>query len=133
VRANIALARGHLDEARTLASDALARAEAASQGGDLVSAALLRRAQIALAAGAADEARKDAHRALDAELRRTPAGQRSSRLGRMYLTVGEAERAAGDETRGRAALVEAVAHLDATLGRDHRDARRARDLLGPAS
>jgi serine/threonine protein kinase len=131
-RANIALARGQLDEARTLTTDALARAEAASQGGDLISAALLRRAQIALAAGATAEAREDARRALDAELRRTPAGQQSSRLGRVYLTVGEAARAAGDEAGGRAALAEAAAHLDATLGPDHRDARRAHDLLRPA-
>lgn len=128
-RGNIALARGRHAEALRLISEALAQAEASSQGGDLVGAALLRRAQAELAMGEANAALADARRAVDAERQRSPADQLSSRLGRMYLTLGEAGQAAGQPTDARSALQTAVRHLEGTLGAGHRDTRRAREQL----
>lgn len=128
-RANIALLRGQLDQARRLASEALGQAEASSHGADLVSAALLRRAQIELADGRADVALADARRAVEAEERRSPPDRPSSRLGRLYLTLGDAQGAAGQAAGARSTLDRAIRHLDASLGRDHADARRARELL----
>jgi hypothetical protein len=49
--------------------------------------------------------------------------------GRIFITLGEAERAAGQLSEARATLEMAARHLEATLGSSHRDTRRARDLL----
>jgi hypothetical protein len=128
-RANIAIARGKLAVARRLADEALAKAEAISPQDELVSGALLRRAQIGIAAGHAGPAVGDARRAVEIEMRRSPGDRLSSRLGRMLLTLGDAERAAGQSAGARTTLEEALRHLDATLGAGHRDTGRARDLL----
>ena len=128
-RGNIALARGRHAEALQLVSEALAQAEASSQGGDLVGAALLRRAQAQLAEGNPTAALADARRAADVERKRSAADQPSSRLGRTLVTLGEAEQAAGRTTDARATLQSAARHLEATLGADHRDTRRAHELL----
>jgi len=131
-RANIALARGRLPEAKALADDALAKAEAAGPQNELVSGALLRRAQIAIAAGQAELALADATRAVDAEVRRAPPGE-SSRLGRMFLTLAEAQRAAGRGADARTTLEQARRHLEATLGQSHPDTTKARQLLATTS
>lgn len=128
-RALVAQLRGHVDEARALATEALARSEASSQGADLVPVALLRRAQIGLAAGQPEQAVADARRAVEIESGRTPSGALSSRLGRMYLTLGEAQRAAGPADEAQPAIQEAARHLLATLGTEHADTRRAVELL----
>ena len=73
-RANIAIARGELTEARALADEALATAEANSPLNELVSGALLRRAQIGIAAGQGERALADATRAVDAETGRAEIG-----------------------------------------------------------
>lgn len=127
-RANVALARGQLLEARRLADEALAKAEAVGPGDELVSGALLRRAQIEIAAGDGEGAVADARRAVDAEARRSSPGQLSSRLGRMYLTLAEAQRAAGLDTEMQTTITTAVQHLEATLGPAHLDSMRARRL-----
>lgn len=127
-RANIALARGQLLEARRLADEALAKAEAVGPGDELVSGALLRRAQIEIAAGDGEGAVADARRAVEAEVRRSSPGQLSSRLGRMYLTLAEAQRAAGLDTEMQTTITTAVQHLEATLGPAHLDSMRARRL-----
>jgi tetratricopeptide (TPR) repeat protein len=128
-RANIATARGQLALARSLADDALAHAEAISPQDELVSGALLRRAQIGIAEGRGDLAHADAARAVDAEMRRAVPGALSSRLGRMFLTLGEAQRSAGHDAAARSTLETAVRHLEATLGPAHKDSARARQLL----
>ena len=127
-RANIESARGRHDAALVLANDALARAERGPQAGDLVSAVLVRRAQIALALGHTDAAISDARRAVEEERRRSPGDQPSSRLGRMLLTLGDAQRRAGHD-EARSTLETAVRHLEATLGPAHKDTTRATDLL----
>jgi tetratricopeptide (TPR) repeat protein len=128
-RANIESARGRHDAALVLANDALARAEAGPQAGDLVSAVLVRRAQITLALGLADAAVTDARRAVEEERRRSPGDQPSSRLGRMLLTLGDAQRKSGHDVEARTTLESAVRHLEATLGPAHKDTTRATDLL----
>lgn len=128
-RGNIALARGRHAEALRLVSEGLAQAEASSQGGDLVGAALLRRAQVQLATGEAKGALADARRAVEVERQRSTGDQPSSRLGRMFLTLGEAELAAGRPMDAWATLQSAARHLEATLGAGHRDTRRAHELL----
>ena len=131
-RANIALARGRLPEAKALADEALAKAEADGPQNELVSGALLRRAQIAIAAGQAELALADATRAVEAEVRRAPPGE-SSRLGRMYLTLADAQRGAGREADARTTLEQARRHLEATVGPSHPDAIKARQLLATTS
>jgi tetratricopeptide (TPR) repeat protein len=131
-RAVIATARGQLTLARALADDALARAEASSAQDELVSGALLRRAQIGIAEGRGDLAHSDATRAVEAEMRRAVPGALSSRLGRMFLTLGEAQRSAGHDAAARSSLETAVHHLEATLGPAHKDSARARHLLADA-
>jgi tetratricopeptide (TPR) repeat protein len=128
-RANVALARGRLPEARALADEALAKAEAVAPDNELVSGALLRRAQIAIAAGQPELAVADATRAVEAETRRATAGTLSSRQGRMLLTLGECQRAAGHDADARATLELAARHLEATLGSTHADTVKAGQLL----
>jgi len=131
-RANIALARGQLALARRLADDALERAEAVSPQDELVSGALLRRAQIGIAEGRGDRALEDATRAVDAEIQRTVPGAPSSRLGRMLLTLADAQHSAGRHAEARRTLETAVGHLQTTLGPAHKDTARAKDLLARA-
>jgi tetratricopeptide (TPR) repeat protein len=131
-RAVIATARGQLTLARSLADDALARAEAISPQDELVSGALLRRAQIGIAERRGDLALEDATRAVDAEVQRAVPGALSSRLGRMYLTLGEAQRSAGRDADARSTLQTALRHLEATLGPAHKDSSRAAALLADA-
>ena len=89
----------------------------------------MRRAQITLALGLADAAVTDARRAVEEERRRSPGDQPSSRLGRMLLTLGDAQRKAGHDVEARTTLESAVRHLEATLGPAHKDTTRATDLL----
>ncbi len=113
-----------------MADEALAKAEANGPQDELVSGALLRRAQIAIAAGQAELALADARRAVDAEVAARAARRRSSRLGRMFLTLAEAQLTAGRAGDARTTLEQAARHLEATLGPSHSDTIKARRIAG---
>ena len=128
-RAVVATARGRLDEAQELTDRALARVQDTSQGADLLGAIHHRRAAIALADGRSADALAEATAAVDDERRRSDPDQLSSRLGRLLLTLGEAQSRAGQAGAARETLALALRHLEATLGADHRDSRRIHALI----
>ena len=120
---------GDLGAAATSADRAVAIAEASTQGRELLARGLLRRANLALVQGRAAAAVTDAERGLALELSRGEAGSLSSVVGRAHLTMGRAFHAAERNAEARASLTQAVRHLDSSVGEDHADTRRARDLL----
>jgi serine/threonine-protein kinase len=128
-QARVALDRRQLPEAALLADDAVARSEASPATADLLSQALHCRAEIALADGRPGQAADDARRGIEVEARRSDPSQASSRLGRLYLVLGEARLAAGDRDGAREALQRAAAQLDATVGAGHKDSGAAQRLL----
>ena len=128
-QSRVALARGALSDALVLASDAVAKAEANPSAVNLLSQALHCRAEVELAGGRYEPAVADARRAVEVEARRAAPGRPSSRLGRIQLVLGDALRAASDNAGARDALETAVIQLSATVGAEHRDVRRAQELL----
>ena len=127
-QALLAEARGDLASAATAADRAVAIAEGSTQGRELLARGLLRRATLALARGRVNAALADAERGLALEVARAEPGVQSSILGRAYLVSGRTLYAAGHVEAARAALTQALAHLEPALGADHRDTRDARDL-----
>ena len=127
-QALLAEAQGDLAAAATAADRAVAIAEGSTQGRELLARGLLRRATLALARGRVDAALADAERGLALEVARAEPGAQSSILGRAYLVSGRTLHAAGRVEAARAALTQALAHLESALGADHRDTRDARDL-----
>ena len=127
-QALLAEARGDLAAAAVAADRAVAIAEGSTQGRELLARGLLRRATLALARGRVDAALADAERGLALEVARAEPGAQSSILGRAYLVSGRTLQAAGRIEAARAALTQALAHLEPALGADHRDTRDARDL-----
>lgn len=128
-QALLAQAQGDLVAAALAADRAVAIAEGSTQGRELLARGLLRRATLALARGRIDAALADAERGLALEVARAEPGAQSSVLGRAYLVSGRTLQAAGRIDAARAALTQALAHLEPALGADHRDTRDARDLL----
>lgn len=127
-QALLAEARGDLATAATAADRAVAIAEGGSQGRELLARGLLRRATLALTRGRVDDALIDAERGLALEVARAEPGAHSSILGRAYLTWGQTLLAAGRAAEARAALTEALAHLESSLGVEHRDTLAAHEL-----
>jgi eukaryotic-like serine/threonine-protein kinase len=133
-RALLAEARGQHDRAGDLADHAVAMVEAAIQGGGegafFLPPLLLRRADIALAAQRPDGAAADAARALELLRATTPPGALSSSVGLADLALGRSLAAQGKPAEARAAFSAAVENLVSTLGPDHPETRRARQLAG---
>ena len=53
----------------------------------------------------------------------------STHAGRAQLAISQAHAAAGRRDAARGPLTDALRHLEATLGRDHREVNAARALL----
>ena len=89
---------------------------------------LVQRSHVELSRGDAESAAVDARRAL--ELLRTEAGSGtpSSNVGRANLALAQALDAAGDPGEAQPASRTAYANLLTTLGSDHPDTQRSRDL-----
>lgn len=132
-QALLAEARDELSDAAAAADRAVAIAEGSSQGRELLARSLLRRATLALARGHVDAALQDAERGLALEVARAEPGSASSILGRAYLTWGRILAAAGRAADAQRALTEALAHLEPSLGVEHRDSRAARELLAASA
>ena len=127
-RALLAQARGEMDRAATLADRAVALAEANPQASELLARCLVRRSGLALQIGRLEAATSDAARAVANQVERTDPGSRSYYVGRAYLALGRALSAQGKPDDARAAMASALAHLEPTLGEDHAETRRARQL-----
>ena len=128
-RSALALDRRDLAAARQFALDAAAIAEASAQGTEPLAQAWLLLAQVGVEDGHADDAVVHARRVLEMQTARIGAGILSFGLGRVQFTLGRAQLAAGRPAEARAALDSALAHFDATVGAEHKDSRRTRDLL----
>ena len=125
--------QGMLAEARGNATSARAAHDSAvalSEGRDAHGLLLVRRSEFHLAGGRLEDALSDAERALAAERSEADPGSRSSRVGLAYLTLARVLRARGKAEEARAAAVEALTHLEPSVGADHPDSRAARELAG---
>ena len=131
-RALIAQSRGDLQTALELSNEAVAISEAAMKagrvGGDYLPTFLVRRSGVALQIGHADQAEADSARALSLLHTSTQVGAFSSTRGRAYLTLGYALQAEGKGNEANAAFCSAAEQLQPTLGTDHPDTIRARQL-----
>jgi serine/threonine protein kinase/tetratricopeptide (TPR) repeat protein len=129
-RARQSLDRGDLVAARTGIDRAVLALEADREHGrEVLHRALLTRADVALAAHRFDDAAADASRALDIQRGFTGGTVLSTHAGRALLAIGQAHAAAGRRDAARGPLTDALRHLEATLGRDHREVNAARALL----
>jgi eukaryotic-like serine/threonine-protein kinase len=122
-----------MDIAATLADRAVALAEADPQAGELLARCLVRRSGLALQIGRLETATSDAARAVTNEIERIEPGARSWHVGRAYLALGRALSAQGKPDDARAAMASALEHLEPTLGEDHAETRRARQLQSEKS
>lgn len=127
-----AQSRGDLPEALRLADNAIAIAETQArnggQGGDYLPLFLVRRSLIKLQAGLASEAEADSMRALELLQKIAAPGGLSSTLGRAYLAHSQALRALNKSDQALAEVRSAIVQLENTLGPDHPDTHKARQL-----
>jgi tetratricopeptide (TPR) repeat protein len=128
-QALLAQARGEIERAIALSDRAVALAEADPQARAWLERCLERRSALALHTRRLEAAASDAARAVGLALERIDPSSRSSHVGRAYVTLGRALTARGQRDEARAALASAVEHLESTLGKDHPEARNARQLL----
>ena len=128
-QALLAQARGEMEVAATLADRAVALAAANPHAGDLLTRCLIRRSTLALQMHRLDTATSDAKRAVALEVERTGPGSRSCLVGRAYLALARALSAQGKPEDAKAALASVLEHLEPTLGEDHPETQKARQLL----
>jgi serine/threonine-protein kinase len=127
-------ARGNVSTALDLMNQALAIAEASvkasQQGADFVPTLLVYRSDMERQLGRTNDAVADATQALSQFQEAAQPGTFSSNLGRAYLALGRGLQAQGKPDQARVAFRSAAEHLQSTLGPDHPDTRRARQLAG---
>jgi serine/threonine protein kinase/tetratricopeptide (TPR) repeat protein len=132
LRALIAQARGDLQAALNLSTEAVAISEAATKagriGGDYLPLFLTRRSAVQLQLDRPENAAADAARAVSLLQAAARPGIFSSALGRAYLALGLAFQARGKRDEARTTFRSAVENLESALGLDHPDTRRARQL-----
>ncbi len=127
-RANLALRRGQLAEAREAVEPVVQLFERRGMRiGTLVSALRLR-AEIAWRQGDLVPARNDACRALAIAKELQGKNPHSSFTGLSLLLLARLERDAGDLEAARAALQDAIGQLCGALGDDHPETKQAREL-----
>ncbi len=131
-RAMIAQAHGDLPAALEHSDQAVALSEAAMKagrlGGDYLPIFLARRSSIELQFGHANQAEADAARGLRILQASTGLETFSSTLGNVNLALGRALQAQGKFQEARAAFRIAAENLQSTLGVEHPDTKRARQL-----
>lgn len=129
VTAKLRMARGEYEQARTFFTRVI---DGFVRGGTVVGGlarAYAERANLGLVDGHLDEALQDATRAVEVA-ERTRAGTKPSNvLGIASLAQGRAHKARGDEVAAAAALNVAVENLSATVGTEHPETKKARELL----
>jgi tetratricopeptide (TPR) repeat protein len=128
----LALAHNNLPSALQRANHAVTVADAAMKAGrgghDYLSSALVVRSGIELQFGRPDDAAADATRALNEVQKFVQPGTLSSDQGRAYFALGRALQAQSKSEEARAAFRAAAENLQSSLGPDHPDSRRARQL-----
>jgi serine/threonine protein kinase len=133
----LAQSRGQLQEALTLANQAVVTFEAALKAGgaaaDYLPMLLTRRAEVETQLRMPEEAIADARRAVDDLRQAAEPGTYSSFLGEAYAALGRALRAQGNEKEARQAFQSAADHLQSALGPDHPLSREVRELAGLAA
>jgi serine/threonine-protein kinase len=133
-RAMLELERGDTATALRLADQSIddlqATIKAGKAGINILPLYYQRRGIIELQAGRPDSAAADITKALDLFQAETTPGVFSYRTGRAYLFLARALKAQGKEEEARAAARTAAEHLESAAGRDHPDARSARQLAG---
>jgi tetratricopeptide (TPR) repeat protein len=131
-QALIAQARGDLQSALDLSTQALtileASVKAGREGAGNLPVVLARRSGIELNMHYLDKAVADAMQAVSMSRRTTAPRDFSSELGRDYLALGRALQAQGKTGQARAALQSAVEHLEHTLGSNNSESVAARRL-----
>ena len=131
-RALIAQGRGDLQTALRFSNEAVAISEAAMKagrlGGDYLPMFLVRRSDVELQLNHTALAEADSARALKLLQPSGQVGAFSSTRGRAYLTLGHVLQAEGKGSEANAAFHSAAEQLQPTLGTDHPDTIRARQL-----
>jgi tetratricopeptide (TPR) repeat protein len=131
----LALARGDSPSAMQQANQAVEITEAAiksGQGGDdYLARVLVPRSDVERLLGRADQAATDAARAVTILQKSAEPKSFTSYLGHAYYTLGLALQAQGKSEEARAAFRSAAEHLQAALGQNYPDTRRARQLAAP--
>jgi serine/threonine-protein kinase len=131
-RALIAQARGDYLTALQQLNEAVTISEAAMKtgrlGGDYLPVFLTRRSEVELQLGHLDQAEADAARGLSLLQASAQSRTFSSTLGHGYLAMGRALQAQGKREQARTAFHSATEHLQNTVGPDHPDTRRARQM-----
>jgi tetratricopeptide (TPR) repeat protein len=128
-----AFERGDLPTALQLANQAMTIAEASIKAGGSpapLPVFLVRRSLVELKSLQIGQAVDDAARALNLLKAAAQPGTFSSTLGRTYLALGQALLAQDKGDDARSALRSAAEHLQSSLGPDHADTLRARQLAG---
>ena len=131
VRALLESGRGHSEKALALADDAVTTVQRlirAGGPGDALSGLLFRRATVELAAGRPAQAEADLDSAIAGLKARIPPGAFSYYLGSDYSLLGNALHAEGKMSEARAAFRNAAENFERTVGPDHPDLIRAREL-----
>jgi serine/threonine-protein kinase len=127
-RAALAVARGDVAAAEAFASRSFAAAEALGPSSAAGPLALLGRAEVRLAAGRAQDSLADADRALALWAASGVPGGLSAWQGHAQLARARALGALGRSDEARTAAAEALRHLTAQAGPEHRATREAKRL-----
>ena len=128
----LALAHGDLPSALQRANQAVAITEASMKadngGDDYLPLLLIPRSDVERRLGRADDAASDALRAVAALRKADAPGALTDNLGRAQYMLGLALQAQGKTAPAHSAFASAAENLQATLGPDHPETRRARRL-----
>jgi serine/threonine-protein kinase len=127
-RAMIALGSGDVSRAVGLSNQAVTAIETSGGGAFALPGILLKRSEIELAIGNLEQAVADANRALTLLQSNAQPASFSSTTGSAYLAIAKALEAQSKHEDARVAAKSALGHLRDSLGPDHPDTRRARQL-----
>ena len=127
-RVRIPMARGRLDDALRVANDAVSLVESTPRYRGSIPFALRRRAEVLIRLRRFADARIDAERLVAIVDPAHDTGP-SALVGNAYLTLAEALHGEGRDAEARAALNEALRHLEAAAGPDAPGTVRAKALL----
>jgi eukaryotic-like serine/threonine-protein kinase len=133
VHARLQLARGQAAQARARLGRQIEHLRSIDAAPSPQALMLRARAEAALALGEPAAAADDARQALTMARRLQGGKPHSDSVGLAWLLLGRAELAAGHAAQARAALQQAVEHLEATAGTGLPESRLARSLLQAAA
>lgn len=130
IKGRLASARGDLDAALSDQSVTIEFFDTRQMAVAPLTRALAARAEVYIRRGDLAAARRDAQRAVEISRKLQDSKPHSSLTGLSLLQLAQVELAAGDGAKAQTIAEEAVAHLDATLGAEHPETLRAKQLAG---